>query len=308
MPQCERSRTRKGQGPSRAFFSEATVAIIIICCSTFPRVVGTHSLHERRRHVRAAKPRMHGPVDFPSVPSPPAVLEEPGLTMATTTRGVVVLALLLGRALMTSTEAPGATRCGESRKITFSSTRPGVPVSHRVTPSSTVLLNVFVWLHRGFSASLSSTELPKALRHADVLDFTLLTKLALSSTGSVVLLVTSLFLALAVPVVGLIALKGAREAVYSQPETEQQAASRVKTSLGLWILIASLAFMVIGALSTVQHVSATRDAAMKQGAFLVNTMPGVSRKLLNDWGIISGLNVEELLKALDQRLRGKHVL
>ncbi|XP_075559812.1 uncharacterized protein LOC142591371 [Dermacentor variabilis] len=225
--------------------------------------------------------------------------------MEAPTRGVLVLALLLG-GVMASTQALKATSesgCAQPKSIPFARAPRATLVIPGAAAKDTGLLSIYGRLHRAFGAFLAPSGVPQGLRHADRVDFKYLMALARSSTGSVVLLYTSICLAVAVPVVGLIAVLRAREAIYSQAETERQAASRVKTSLGLWILIASLAFMSIGALLTVQHVTVAQDAATKQGHFLADTMAEVSQNLINDLYIVSGPNIAELSKALDQRLR-----
>ncbi|KAL1463985.1 hypothetical protein MTO96_043080, partial [Rhipicephalus appendiculatus] len=94
-----------------------------------------------------------------------------------------------------------------------------------------------------------------------------------------------------------------REPVYDQPETEEQAAARVKCSIAFWILIVALAFMALGALLTKGHASVALDNAQKQLQYIVHTMPGVLQTPLNDMGIIVGPNFKQFSTVLDERLK-----
>ncbi|XP_054924925.1 uncharacterized protein [Dermacentor andersoni] len=105
----------------------------------------------------------------------------------------------------------------------------------------------------------------------------------LQGCTGVALLVASVHLALLVPLVGLAVLyvRYRRPSLNEQPETEEQAASRIKWSLCFWVLLAFLAFMVLGALLTKAHASVALDSAQKQGRYLVHTIPDVFHRPMN---------------------------
>nr|XP_054925628.1 uncharacterized protein LOC129384329 [Dermacentor andersoni] len=221
--------------------------------------------------------------------------------MEVTARVVLALVVVLLAAVPSSVTAADADTCSDPRTLVFTKVPAANPTS-RAEVTRSAVVQLFVGMHRILSGMLFSGDMPEAANKGGKLDAQLAIGLLLGGTG-VVLLVASVILAVLVPLIGLVVLcvRCLRPSADQEPETEEQAASRAKWSLRFWVLIASLAFMVFGALLTKGHASVALDGIQNQGRFLADAIPGVFHGPINDLGVIAGPNFREFLSALDQR-------
>ncbi|KAH7950550.1 hypothetical protein HPB49_025635 [Dermacentor silvarum] len=134
-------------------------------------------------------------------------------------------------------------RCSESKKIMFIKVTPTDVIIGPPEVTNSALLQLCVGLHRHFGAILFSGDLPEAVMNkSDKADAKLATDLLLGSSDVLLLLSKSVVLAVLVSLIGLLVLcvRYRQPSADEQPETEKQAASRVKWSLCFWVLLSSL--------------------------------------------------------------------
>ncbi|KAH7986748.1 hypothetical protein HPB52_024747 [Rhipicephalus sanguineus] len=178
-------------------------------------------------------------IDFekcPDLGTPPNVME--GATQIF----LPFLLLLLGgdHGLIPSADASG---CSDPKKVSYEKTLAASMITPREGISNKGLQNIYIWLSRRFGSMILSEDIPEVLKKADKVDEKLVTDLLLGGAGASLLLVLSFLLAVVVPVVGICVLcvRHMQRPEYEEPETEEQAATRVKRSTAFWILIVALA-------------------------------------------------------------------
>ncbi|KAH7949475.1 hypothetical protein HPB49_011113 [Dermacentor silvarum] len=222
------------------------------------------------------------------------------------TGGILVILLLLLGGSPTSTRSAEAETCNKRVNITFTTLPPADVIEGPEAVTNSGLLSLFLRLHRAFGGMYFTGDLPGAVTKSDNLDASLVTDLLLGSSGVLLLLVASIVMAVLVPCIGLVVVcvRYRQPPADAQPETENQAAARVKWSLCFWVLLSSLTVMVLGALVTKDHASMTLDGLQKQGRYLADSIPGVLHQPINDFGVIGGPNLREFLSALDHRIDG----
>nr|XP_054925430.1 uncharacterized protein LOC126529170 [Dermacentor andersoni] len=200
--------------------------------------------------------------------------------------------------------------CKKTETAVYTLLPPPLKPSGRNDTEVSAAQRLFTWLHSGFGAILTSREMPQGIKEEGSITPDLLFPLVLQSPGPVIFTVFALLLTVAVPLSGLAVL---RKRCKDRPEEKATSFTNPPDSVGkttffLWILLLCLTMMCLGALAMMRHASMALDAAAEQQRYLAKNLPVILTKPSQDLALIAGENIDEFSKAIDQRIKGKHVL
>ncbi|KAH6943540.1 hypothetical protein HPB50_024313 [Hyalomma asiaticum] len=132
--------------------------------------------------------------------------------------------------------------CDAAKKIALEKVPPATAIDIPKRFGHNGVQELYISAFRRFGSLWLSNDIPKVLQKATALDDELMTNLLLGGAGGSWMIVLCSILAVLVPVIGLRSLwrRYEQPPVYEEPETEDQAVSRVKTSIYFWVFIVLL--------------------------------------------------------------------